>query len=161
MGISDYKLMKLINDAYKKVYHTNNASLKYNFGIRIINLYDALFRKDRTSLMQAIMKLINLGDIRYHDDYQAVLPYVNLNNGLWLDPETEEKHYESFDNLWNKASEVALETIQDVNMYLYQDKNIKNPIINDDLSFNTGLPCEEGQRKRFFKKYINCKKTSK
>ena len=159
--ISDRKLIKLINDAYKRVYHTNNISLKYSYGMILINIYDSLVRRDKLFLAKGIMKLINLGDISYHKDYKVALPYLNLEHEEWLDPETGEKHHESFDNLWNKACEVALETIQDVNMYLYQDKSIKNPIIENNISFNTGLPCEKGQMKRFVKKYINCKKTRK
>ena len=154
VNISDRELIKLINDAYKKVYNVNNISLKYRFGMILINIYDSLIRRDRLFLAKSLMKLINLGDISYHDNYKIALPYLNLEHELWYDPETGEKHYESFDNLWEKASSIALETIEDVNMYLYQDKNIRNPIINNDLSFNTGLPCKEGQRKRFVKKYI-------
>ena len=161
LNISDRKLIKLINDAYKKVYHANNISLKYSFGMVLINIYDSLIRRDKAFLAKAIMKLINLGDISYHSDYKVALPYLNLDHEIWFDPETGEKHNESFDNLWNKACEVALETIQDVNMYLYQDKAISNPIIENDISFNTGQPCEKGQMKRFVKKYINCKKTRK
>ena len=156
-GISDRKLIKLINDAYKKVYHANNISLKYSFGMMLMNIYDSLIRRDKLFLAKSIMKLINLGDIRYHNNYKVALPYLNLNHEIWFDPETGEKHYESFDNLWEKASIVALETIQDVNGYLYLDKSFKNRIINNDTSFNTGLPCIEGQKKRFVKKYIKRK----
>ena len=127
----------------------------------LINLYDSLIRRDKLFLAKSVMKFINLGDISYHSNYLLALPYLNLQHELWYDPETGENHYESFDNLWKKATEVALETIQDVNLYLYQDKRLVNPIINNDTSFNTGLPCEEGQTKRFVKKYINCKKTRK
>ena len=156
-GISDKKLMKLINDAYKKVYHANNISLKYSFGMTLMNIYDSLIRRDKLFLAKSVMKLINFGDISYHNNYKVALPYLNLNHDEWFDPETGEKHYESFDNLWDKACEVALETIQDVNQYLYQDKKLRNPIINSDTSFNTGRPCNEGQTKRFVKKYIKKK----
>lgn len=158
VNISDRKLVKLINDAYKKVYNANNVSLKYSFGMVLINLYDSLIRRDKLFLAKSLMKLINLGDISFHKDYKVALPYLNLEHNLWYDPETGENHYESFDNLWNKASEVALETIQDVNNYLYQDKGLSNRIINDDISFNTGHPCKEGQTKRFVKKYLTRKK---
>lgn len=158
VNISDRKLVKLINDAYKKVYNANNVSLKYSFGMVLINLYDSLIRRDKLFLAKSIMKIINLGDISFHKDYKVALPYLNLEHNLWYDPETGENHYESFDNLWNKASEVALETIQDVNNYLYQDKGLSNRIINDDISFNTGHPCKEGQTKRFVKKYLTRKK---
>ena len=159
--ISDRKLIKLINDAYKKVYNANNISFKYSLGMILINIYDSLIRRDKLLLAKHIMKLINLGDISYHKDYKQVLPFLNLNNDTWYNPETGIKHNESFDDLWKKASDIAIETIEDVNRYLYQDKNIRNPIIQADISFNTGIPCEEGQTKRFVKKYINCKKTSK
>lgn len=152
--ISDRKLARLIDDAYYKVYHTRNISLKYNIGMILINIYDSLIRRDKSFLAKSVMKLINFGDVSYHKDYKRVLPYLNLDHNLWLNPETGEESYASFDNLWEKASEVALETIQDVNMYLYQDKRLKNPIIMNDTSFNTGLPCKEGQTKRFVKKYI-------
>lgn len=160
-SIKDRKLIKLINDAYKKVYHANNISLKYNFGMVLMNIYDSLIRRDKSFLAKSVMKLINLGDVVYHNNYKVALPYLNLEHEIWYDPETGEKHQESFDNLWDRACEVALETIQDVNLYLYQDKTLKNKIINSDTSFNTGLPCDEGQKKRFVKKYINCKKTRK
>lgn len=153
VSISDRKLIKLINNAYKKVYNTNNASLKYSLGIMLISIYDSLIRRDKLLLAKYIMKLINLGDISYHKDYKDVLPFLNLNNDIWYNPETGIKHNESFDNLWDKASEIALETIDDVNRYLYQDKSIRNPIILDDISFNTGIPCKEGQKLKYFKKY--------
>ena len=155
--ITDRKLIKIINEAYKKVYDANNISLKYSFGMVLVNIYDSLIRRDRLFLAKSIMKLINLGDISYHSDYKLALPYLNLGHEMWLDPETGESHKESFDNLWKKACEVALETIQDVNMYLYHDKRLNNSIINNDTSFNTGLPCKEGQTKRFVKKYIKKK----
>ena len=153
INISDRKLIKLINNAYKKVYNGHNISLKYNVGIMLINIYDSLIRRDKLFLAKYIMKLINFGDISYHRDYQDALPFLNLNNDIWYNPETGIKHNDSFDNLWDKAVDIALETIDDVNRYLYQDKSIRNPIILDDISFNTGLPCKEGQKLKYFKKY--------
>ncbi len=151
--IDDYVMWKY--DRTDEVYdHKNNIPLKYNFGMLLITLYDSLIRRDKLFLAKSVMKLINLGDISFHEDYKVALPYLNLQHDIWRNPETGEEHKESFDNLWNKAIEVALETIQDVNMYLYQDKGLVNPIINNDTSFNTGLPCKEGQTKRFVKKYI-------
>ena len=152
--ISNRKLIKLINDAYKRVYNTKNISFKYSIGMILISIYDSLIRRDKLVLAKSVMKLINFGDVSYHSDYKRVLPYLNLNHELWLNPETGEESYASFDNLWEKASEVALETIQDVNMYLYQDKTLKNPIIMNDTSFNTGLPCNKGQTLKYVKKYI-------
>ena len=152
--ISSRKLMKLVNDAYEKVYHSKNVSFKYSLGMVLINIYDSLIRRDKLFLAKTVMKLIKFGDVSYHKDYKKVLPYLNLEHNLWLNPETGEESYASFDNLWEKANEVALETIQDVNNYLYQDKRLKNSIIMNDTSFNTGLPCDKGQTLKYVKKYI-------
>ena len=129
VSISDRKLIKLINDAYYQVYRSKNISFKYNMGMILINIYDSLIRRDKLFLAKSVMKLINFGDISYHKDYKKVLPYLNLQHELWLNPETGEESYASFDNLWDRACEVALETIQDVNLYLYQDKRLRNPIM--------------------------------
>ena len=152
--INDRKLIRIINNAYYKVYHSKNISFKYSIGMILINIYDSLIRRDKLFLAKSVMKLINFGDVSYHSDYKRVLPYLNLEHDIWLNPETGEESRASFDNLWEKASEVALETIQDVNLYLYQDKKLKNPIILNDTSFNTGLPCNKGQTFKYVKKYI-------
>lgn len=152
--ISNHKLIKIVDNAYERVYHAKNASIKYSRGMFLLGIYDSLIRRNKFFLANAIMKLINLGDISFHNDYKKVLPYLNLEHNIWLDPETGEIHRESFDNLWDKAIEIALETINDVNLYIYYDKRLKNPFIDKDISLDTGQPCRKGQTKKFVKKYI-------
>ena len=43
--ISSRKLMKLVNDAYEKVYHSKNVSFKYSLGMVLINIYDSAILK--------------------------------------------------------------------------------------------------------------------
>ena len=59
---------------------------------------------------------------------------------------------------WLRASELLLETITDVNNYIYLDKPLTNRLILNNTSYLTGLPCELGQSKKYVKIY---KKTSK
>lgn len=153
LNINDNNLKKIINNLYKDVYNDNFVYTKYKYGIKIINIFDILIRKNGIKIAPLITKLLNIGDITYHDNFDKVLPYLNLNNEIWYNPETGVISEESFDDLWKKSLEESLETIEDVNKYLYLDKQIKNPYILNNVSYNTGLPCEDGQYFQYIKKY--------
>lgn len=151
--INNNQLVKIINKLYNKVYKVNNESIKYNFGMFVITIYDVLARRDNVGLISLIIKLINIGDITYKNDIERVLPYLNLDKQSWYNPETSEEYHESFDELWDKPIDIALETINDVNKYLYQDRCLSNPLILNNISYNTGLSCEKGQKLQYVKRY--------
>ncbi len=153
LGIRDIRLYKLINKVYDKAYRANGLGLQYNAGIISIRLYDLALRRDKTQIFNTIAKAINLGEVKYHDNFDLVKPFLNLEHDIWQNPETGEEFRDSFDDLWKKACELALETIHDVNMYLYQDKPLNSSLILDNISYNTGLPCEIEQSKKYIKVY--------
>jgi len=151
--ICDAKLIKLINDVYKNVYNVNKEGLNYSLGLFSTIMYDTLARRNAVGIVPLVIKIINIGDFIYSKDLSRVLPYLNLEHDIWYNPETGEELKASFDDLWNKATEVGLETIEDVNRYLYGDKELNNSLILNNTSFNTGLPCETGQSLKYIKKY--------
>ena len=148
-------LKRLINDVYREVYGIKRAVLKYNIGSFSIVMFDSLARTNAIKITPLIIKQMNLGDFTYKKDLNRVLPYLNLDNYEWFNPETGEKCCSSFEDLWKKSLEVAEETIADVNRYLYQDEALTNELILNDISWNTGLSCEQGQTLKFAKKYSN------
>ena len=145
--------MKMINEIYKRVYGCNFESLKYSFGMFSNIVYDTLARRNVVGIIPLVIKIINIGDFIYKRDLERVLPFLNLEHDIWLNPETKEEYHDSFDDLWKKANEVSLETIRDINKYLYGDKEFKNSLILNNTSYNTGLPCETGQGLQYIKKY--------
>ena len=151
--IKDLKLMKTITELYKKVYHSSHEGIKYSFGMFATIMYDILARRNKIGIVPPIIKAFNIGDFTYKDDIERVKPYLNLDNKDWYNPETGEKYNDSFDDLWNKSTEIALETIEDVNKYLYQDKELTNPLILNNTSFNTGFDCRQGQTLKYIKTY--------
>jgi hypothetical protein len=96
---------------------------------------------------------MNIGNFIYEKDLNRILPYLNLTHGVWYNPETGEEYTSSFEDLWEKSMEISLETINDVNMNIYQDKKLSNPLIMNNTSFNTGFSCESGQTLKYVKKY--------
>jgi len=153
MFIKDRKLMKLIDEIYNEVYGVNNESIKYSFGMFAKVTFDVLSRRNLMGIAPLIIKLFNIGDFTYKQNFDRALPYLNLNNDIWYNPETKEEYKSSFDDLWNKSIEIALETINDVNAYLYNGKELKNSFILNNISWNTGISCEKGQSLKYIKKY--------
>lgn len=150
---TEEELKELIDQVYEDVYAIKHETIKYNIGMFLnAYIYDILVRRNALGIVKPVTKIANIGDIVYHKDYQKVVSYLNLDNEIWYNPETGEQMQDSFDDLWNKATEVSLETINDVNNFLYKDRPFKNKIILGDLSYNTGLPCKEGQSLQYTKK---------
>ena len=150
----DNQLMNLIDQIYDEVYAIKHEGIKYDIGIFLnAYLYDIFARRNILGIVKPINKIANIGDFTYSKNYDRVLPYLNLEHEIWYNPETGEQMRDSFDDLWNKATELSLETINDVNNFLYKDRPFKNKIILGDLSYNTGLPCGEGQSLKYIKKY--------
>lgn len=155
LGIKDSKVKELIDSLYSKVYCKDDESKKYNLGIKTMVGYDLLIRRNLSLISPLLTKIINLGDVRYKKNNKRVLKFLNLKNKVWNNPETGKESKLSFDDLWDKSSEISLEVINDVNNYIYNDKPLDNKYIVNDISFNTGLSCKKGQNLKYVKKYVN------
>ena len=147
--------MDLVNKVYRRVFHVSNEALKYNVGIFLTVVFDLLGRKSSIIINPFTLSLFNIGDIT-HSDIERITPLLNLEHDVWTNPITGEEHHESFDDLWEKSIALYLETIDDVNRYLYRDKQLSNVLISNNISYNTGLPCKKEEKfvyvKQHFKK---------
>lgn len=153
LGMVNDKTYDVINNTYEKVYNCLNVGVQYSAGIITLKLYDSVVRKDKTNIISTITDLINLGDVKYHDEKELAVPYLNLEHNTWFNPETGVAYNLSFDDLWLRASELYLDLIYDVNNYLYLDKPFNNQLVMNNTSYLTGLPCEFGQSKKYVKSY--------
>ena len=151
--INDHELTKLISELYYKVYGVKNEGIKYNMGMYANLLFDSLFRQNALNIPNIITKVTNMGNVLYGCSYNNYEPYMNLEHNKWTNPLSGEEYYDSFDDLFNKATDLSRETFDDVNKYLYHDKEIKNPLLLNNISYNTGFPCEKGENFQYVKKY--------
>ena len=151
--IGDRKLIELINKIYKDVFNVNNMAFKHDYGALSIFMYDTPARRNMIGIVPLVIKVINTRNFIFKKNIDRVLPYLNLKHDVWYNPETGKQYTDSFDDLWDKASEITLETIDDVNNFLYHDKALTNPLIMNDTSYNTGIPCSQGQTLKYVRKY--------
>ena len=159
--IHNKDLIDMIDELYKTVYKVKKEGNKYSFGMISTVMFDSLVRRNLIGIIPLIIKVFNTGDFKYNKDFNRVLPYLNLDNKVWHNLETNEEYQYSFEDLWKKSIEISLETIDDVNKYIYQDKQLTNPFIINNISYNTGLPCEVGQSFKYLKKQFNIKEKSR
>ena len=152
-SINDKKLEFLIDQLYRRVYHTRNAAFKYNMGIVLLSLFDTYGRNPSILLNSVTNSLFSIGDIT-HSKVEDILPYLNLEHGEWHNPVSGEVHTESFEDLLVQAEALYLETLEDINRYLYQDKALRNVLISNNVSYNTGLPCKKEEKFVFVKEYV-------
>ena len=150
--LKNKEVRALVNILYKELFDVKNESLKYSLGITVTNLLDSLARTNAIGLAPLILKTFNIGDLVYGNPERA-LPYLNFEKKEWTHPITGEILTSSFDDLWKKSCERSLETIQDVNKYLYSDRPLYNQYISNNVSYDTGFPCEEKRTFQFIKKY--------
>lgn len=144
--IESKELLGLIDHTYLKIYNRKHESSKYQFGIMFILAFEELIRNNRILIADKLVDFFNVGDIMYKDHSSRLKPYLNFNHRIWRNPETNERRTESFMDLWDKSMVESIETIEDVNRYLYDGKPLNNFYIDCDISYNTGLPCSEGQK---------------
>ena len=145
-------LRLLIDKVYNSTYGARNETIKYSLGIAIISIFDFLARNNALGIAPVILKSFNIGDL-VHRGPERVIPYLNLEHKKWTIPANGEIVSESFDDLWKKSIEMSLETIYDVNKYIYDDKPLNEHYILSDSSYNTGVSCTNEEKFLFVKKY--------
>lgn len=149
--IEDPKVRQVIDYVYKQVYKCLFASNKYDIGINTIKLIETTTRNNKP--INDICTTLNIGDISYSRDYNKIREYLNKERRLWLNPITGEERIESVNELWNEAVGLFIETIEEVNAYLYDQKPLKNRLIDSNLSYDTALPCNTPKKFIYAKKY--------
>ena len=152
LSVNDDELKSTINEVYSIAYGQYNVANQYNMGIKLIRLYDLLVRRDKTHIVEGLSKLVRLGEAKYRDDDELARWFFRRAGDVWYHPETGEECHQTFDDLWEISFERYRELIENVNGYIYDDKEISDPFIIGDLSYNTGLPCDRGQTNQFVKR---------
>ena len=95
--IESTELKTAINTVTKSIYGVDNASKKYDNGMRILTTFDSSIRCNKT-IVPLLDKLFNIGNISYGSDLSNVLPFLNEERRTLLNPETGEVFNDSFED---------------------------------------------------------------
>ena len=81
--IKNRELKRIIDEVYSKVYKSKKSGIKYSLGMFSTIMFDMLAKRNMLLITPIVIKVANLGDFTYKNDYNRALPYLNLNNEIW------------------------------------------------------------------------------
>ena len=148
--IDNIKTRKIIDELYQKVYNVPLASLKYDIGI---NLFKTFEENRFNNNLNSLYNTLSANEISYSYDNDLFNNYLNQQRELWLNPITGENHYESIQEIWNNSVMLFIETIEEVNKHLYDDKPLDSEILLSNLSYDTALDSQIKKKFIYTKKY--------
>jgi hypothetical protein len=147
--IDEKKSREIIDDVYFKVFKCLFASGKYDIGINALTSFENKVRFNDKFPRSAEF----IGDLTYEKRQKIFEWFLNRERKTWLHPINGEKHNESFHELWNNAVALYIETIEDVNRYLYDGKPLHNKLLESNSSYDTALECNRPKKLIYAKKY--------
>lgn len=155
------ELKKMVDEVYKKTYNFNHMSLYLKQGLFNMKISYGILKYDphkiKKKLYTKLDKITKENSKKFaHNSYAYELNnndyYLNLKHKTWNHPRyKDEKHDESFVDLYNEALEKALVIIKGVNDFLYNNKDEK--ILDKlflNLSYYSGKDCNDKAKNKYF-----------
>lgn len=152
-NLKDDNTVVMINNVYNYTYNVKNVINSYKKVISILTLLEqstkGLIKKEY------LMEYSGFNKFLKENEY-TIETLLNTNNELWQNPITGDYYNETFDNLFDYSIKRALEAINIVNDYIYNNRN-KSIIsrVFEDLSYDTGVKCSYGRKFKYTKKGLN------
>lgn len=141
----------LLNEIYGNVYEDYTIIGDYKKLITIFTYLEKIIKsgiisKDFLVKLSKLNEFMSVNNLTYEE-------LVNVNNQIYTNPVTGEKHNESLIQLFNKSIDMSLEAIKDVNNCLYDNKSLSS-LENTftDLSYDTGVSCSLGKKLIYVRK---------
>lgn len=155
---SSDSLIDTIDFVYKEVYDIKDYHKYYYKSIKQMKAFYRIFRYDRTGIKRNFYTFVDL--LMPKCIYRTVpLSYriknmkdkMNLDNKEWVYPTDKKiKSNLSILDLYNKALDTCVNTIKEINNYLYYDKNIDLFKVIKNYNYSTGLDSDIKKEPKYF-----------
>ena len=153
--------MKIMDYALKETYGKEHGGVMYLIGSQKMYRNLKYFVRDRFGIKKQLFKIVDLFK-KNLDMFYADLPFYNhlekydFHNSAkkaWHHPVTNEEYHTGVIDLFDQADEMASSIIKEVSLYLFEDKTIDLHKLFTNLSYNTGLNCDQPEPMKYFKIY--------
>lgn len=161
LNTAPFSLMSIMDHSIFETFGTEHGGVMYLIGSQKMykNLKYAV--RDRFGIKKQIFKIMDIfnkeKDMFYQDIpfYNHIEDYdfLNLKKKTWYHPKTNEEYNYSVIDLYDQARELSVKTIEEVSQYLFEDKTIDLNKLFTNLSYNTGMNCDQGTAMQYFNIY--------
>ncbi len=152
INLNEPFVREMIFNSYQKVYNKKNVMTSFYMVHDFFNIIESLY-KNIFKTMEVAKGITNF-DFFLKRNSLTLDEMANSNHDEWLNPVTGKIHRESFLDLFNKSIEYSLETIKDINNYLYNDNDfsiLEREI--PDISLDTGVLKSRGIKMLYKRKH--------
>ena len=149
---NDKDVQDLIKWVYMKTYGDKQALFSYKSEFSVLKFVEDITKNPNLSSKE---KLIEVSKFREFLEMNKLSlgEITNDFNTTWTNPQTNERHNESFMELYDKSINESQEAISKVNGFIYDGNSIDtlNSVFTD-LSFDTGVSCSLGKDLKYVRK---------
>ena len=143
INLREPDVRNMIRDSYKRVYNKNHVMTSFNMVHDFFNIIESLY-KNTFKTMDVARGVTNF-DFFLKRNSLSTSEMANEEHNDWLNPVTGNLHNESFLDLFYQSLVNSLEAIEEINNYLYEDKDFDYvEKVIPDVSLDTGLPKKMG-----------------
>lgn len=154
------ELEEVIDYAFKETFGINEMSNFYKQALKDMHFALKYFRYDKTGVKRIVYttceaitskSFFPFSVISYHISTDDKKNYLNLDKQEWCHPCLKrEKHTDSFDELYDKSLQEALDIIKKVNAYIKDTKKVDLTKVFKNLSYKTGKDCTKDYELKYF-----------
>jgi len=161
LNTAPFSTMKIMDYALEKTYGKKHGGVMYLISSQKMYWNLKHFVRDPLGIKKLMFKIIDLFN-KKNDLYFADLPFYNhlenydfhnLAKKKWHHPVTNEEYDYSVIELFDQAEEMAMKIIKEVTKYLFEDKVVDLSKLFTNLSYNTGINCDQDLPFKYFNIY--------
>lgn len=144
-------LEELINDVYSKTYKESKTSKTYKKTLVAIK---SLIKASKLKIGDKVLLKRILKYEKYFRENKIDEEYfLNRGRNIWTNPFSGKISTESFEDLYKKAINKAIELTKEANDFLYRKRNIDKLVIAfPNISYDTGIDCKYGKSFKYLKR---------
>lgn len=152
LDLTDKDVQDLIKWVYMKTYGDKQALFSYKSEFFVLKFVEDITINSHLSSKEKLIKVSKFREFLEMNKL-SLGEITNDSNATWTNPQTNERHSESFMELYDKSITESQEAISKVNGFIYDGNSIDtlNSVFTD-LSFDTGVSCSLGKDLKYVRK---------
>ena len=154
-------VLNIMEDSLNKMFNITDGKAIYQSAVKAMYNVIKRFNSDRWGIKKQVYKIIDLFDKKTDMFFTDLSFFNHLENydyhndkkTPWNHPITNEEYNYSVMEMYDHAQVMAHEIIGNINDYIFDNKDVDLDKVFTNLSFNSGLDCDQEKPFQYFDIY--------